>query len=312
MKNTLISLVLIWFAAITRDVFAKIPNTSDNIVESIYIKDTKNSTSNNDVENYEEQVVKEEKTMSESVKQNELPRLKRIYIVAYGGYFYTKENNFEFNPTNNCNPSYNFICNNDNSINPIKAEAKDEYFLTGAFGINSENPLRLELSYYKMGKELELNGQNQVNLNTIDYKSQIDLKGGSVNMYFDFIFNRRQPFFIFTPYAMAGIGISDIELNDINFTGDNNSSVSIKGKSQRNKTVIYGAGLTAGINNYISLDIGYRYYDFGKIKTSHTMTKTSVDMSDVDNPIETVNEYDLELQSDFDAHVAVIGLKIQI
>lgn len=311
MKNTLISLVLIWFAAITRGAFAKIPTAQNNIVESIYIKNTKTSTSNDN--DYKEKSTKKDvKPMSESVKDTELPKLKRLYMAVYGGYFYTKENNFEFTPTNNCNISYNFICNDDDSINPIKAEAKDEYFLTGAFGINSENPFRLELSYYKMGKGLELNGKNEVNLNTIDYKSKVDLKGGSVNVYFDFIFNRRKPSFLFTPYAMAGIGISDIELSDINFTGTNNSSVSIKGKNQRNKTVIYGAGLTAGINSYISFDIGYRYYDFGKIKTSHTMTNSFVDMSDEDNPVETIDTYDLELQSDFDAHVAVIGLKIQI
>lgn len=312
MKNTLISLVLIWFAAITMDSFARVPNIPDNQVEHIYIKYITTSTDSDSeketVENKEETVTPQN---TESAKED-LPRLKRIYIAAYGGYFYTKENNFEFNPTNGCNPSYNFICNNDKSVNPIKAEANDDYFLTAAFGINSENPLRLELSYYKMGKELELEGQNIVDLDTIDYTSNIDLQGGSVNLYFDFILNRRNPSFIFTPYAMAGIGISEIELGDINFTGRANNDLTIKGKTQRNKTVIFGAGLTAGINNYISLDIGYRYYDFGKIKTSHNMISSVTDNTDEENPVITEDLYDLELQSDFDAHVAVIGLKIQI
>ena len=42
------------------------------------------------------------------------------------------------------------------------------------------------------------------------------------------------------------------------------------------------------------------------------MIDSVVDNSDPLNPITTNTEYDLELQSDFDAHIAVIGLKIQI
>ncbi|MBD5405773.1 porin family protein [bacterium] len=312
MKKVLISLVLIWFASITRVVIAKAPTNPDMVIESIYIKETTISPVAEDDYEEENDNQKEDVKMSESSKKEDLPRLKRIYLGAYGGYFYTKENNFEFTPTNNCNPSYNFICNDDDSLNPIKAEANDEYFLMASFGINSENPIRLEFNYYKMGKELELKGQNQVNLNTINYDGQIDLEGGSANIYFDFILNRRKPTFIFTPYAMAGIGITDIDVGDITFKGKDNSNVVINGKSQRNKTIIYGAGLTAGINNYISLDIGYRYYDFGKIKTSNIMSVSSTDDTDPDNPIDTTEDYDLELESDFDAHVAIIGLKIQI
>lgn len=310
MNKSFVALAVISLTSLINPACAKIPsNLKKEDIENIYIKTYDNKDYKFD-DNDEE--INENPSFQKDIKKDTLPRLKRIYIAGYGGYFYTKENNFEFAPTDNCKVSYNFICNNDKSINPIKTEAKDEYFLTGAFGINSENPLRLELSYYKMGKALELDGNNQVNLNTINYKSKLDLDGGSANIYFDFVLNRRKPSFIFTPYAMAGIGISNINLSDITFKGQNNHDITIKGKEQRNKTVIYGAGLTAGINNYISLDIGYRYYDFGTIKTSNKMIDSVVDNSDPLNPITTNTEYDLELQSDFDAHIAVIGLKIQI
>ena len=40
MKKVLISLVLIWFASITRVVIAKAPTNPDMVIESIYIKET--------------------------------------------------------------------------------------------------------------------------------------------------------------------------------------------------------------------------------------------------------------------------------
>ncbi len=126
----------------------------------------------------------------------------------------------------------------------------------------------------------------------------MDLAGGSINVYFDFVGDRRQPYLMFIPYVMAGIGASQINLDDIKFTNASKSYV-ITGKEQRNKTVVLGAGFTAGLNNYISLDIGYRYYNFGTIKTDVGMSEGS-------------STFDVQLESDLKAHIATVGLKFQI
>ncbi len=232
---------------------------------------------------------------------DELPRLKRIYLGAYAGYVYNRDDKLSFSPVNNCNGlNFDFICNSDGSINPIKTDTDGQYFLAGYFGINSAGPLRLEFGYYTLGDKLLINGQNNVDLDVIQYSSQLDIKGGSVNLYIDFIGNRRRDIFTFTPYVMAGIGISQVELDDIVFNGKD-TTFHIVGNKQRNKTIIYGAGLTAGLNNYISLDIGYRYYDFGTISTGNKL-----------NSVDGLQSYDLQLNSPFEAHIGIIGLKFQI
>ena len=109
MKNAVKSLVLIWLATIASPVFAEdlfanrdglekmyISKNKDRAYDKnpveyryIYVKETYTETDNeknsfaDDVEKTKEQV--EEK----QVEKEDLPRLKRIYIAAYGGYFYT-------------------------------------------------------------------------------------------------------------------------------------------------------------------------------------------------------------------------------
>ena len=308
MKNTLISVVLIWFTGFATSSFAKSPfNLQKEDIENIYIKTYDNVEITNE-ENTD--ILPDDE---EGVIIDDLPRLKNFYIAGYGGYFYTQESHFEFSPVDNCKGdfAFNFICDDNRMVNPIKAEGKDEYFYLGAVGLNSQGPLRLELNYYKMNKPFDIVGENTVELKNIDYKTNIDLDGATANLYFDFVLNRRVPSFIFTPYAMAGIGISTIKLDDMTFAGKN-GDISIAGKKQRNKTFVYGGGLTAGLNHYISLDIGYRHYDFGDIKTGDKMTETIVDNTDPLNPVTSENVYDIELQSEFEAHIVVIGLKIQI
>nr|MCR5506462.1 outer membrane beta-barrel protein [bacterium] len=191
-----------------------------------------------------------------------------------------------------------FFCA-DGKSNPMNVEYKDDFFLSAAFGINSANMLRLELSYYRLGKAIEMEGLNQVAGISQKYTSGIDLKGGSINLYLDLVGDRRQPYLLFVPYVMAGIGASQITLDDIAFTDATSTNYTIGGKEQRNQTIIYGAGFTAGLNNYISLDIGYRFYNFGKIKTDVGMSDGSTN-------------YDVQLESDLKAHIVTVGLKLQI
>ena len=295
MKKVLKSLVLIWVYTLTipacasENLFAPV-----STIERMYIG--KQEEKRNDFET--------ETTSSSAPKKEKESRLKRIYIGVYGGYFYTKDD-MTFTDSNHCKGAYtaDFLCT-DGKENPIALDYKDDYFLSASFGINSANPLRVELSYFQLGQAIDIQGTNTVGIDSRNYYSNIDLKGGSVNVYFDFVANRNKPYFVFVPYVMAGIGASEIDLGDVSFKGTSDSDFIVLGKVQRNRTIVYGAGITAGLNNYISLDIGYRYYNFGTIETENTLKEIAVDGT------ETLKE--LQMQTDLEAHIATIGLKFQI
>ena len=301
MKNTVKSLVLIWLTTFSTPVLAGNLFSTESNVERMYIakNDAKKSESYivADGENSENITFKSSEKSKK--KDEDLPRLKRLYIAAYAGYFYTTDS-MEFEETKKCGGSFQslFFCANGVS-NPVVVDYNDDYFLSGAFGINSANMLRLELSYFRLGKEIAMEGMNQVAGVTQKYASSIDLTGGSINLYFDLVGDRRLPYLVFVPYVMAGIGASQIDLGDVTFTDTNSTTFTLGGKDQRNKTVVYGAGFSAGLNNYISLDIGYRYYDFGVIKTDVGMSNGT-------------EVFDIQLESELKAHVATVGLKLQI
>lgn len=318
MKNTVKSLVLIWLTTIAVPAFSGDFYTSKDNLERMYVSKNNHYDFEEKPEEYRyvyiqqnyvipdvkagdsEKNEKQPKALIEkkSEKEDKLPRLKRLYVGVYAGYFYTTDN-MKFEESKNCSGAYKseFFCVDEKS-NPMDIEYKDDYFLSAVFGINSANMLRLEFSYFKLGNPIEMEGFNQVNNLTQKYLSNIDLAGGSINVYFDFVGDRRQPYLMFIPYVMAGIGASQITLDDIKFTNAS-KSYTITGKEQRNKTVILGAGFTAGLNNYISLDIGYRHYDFGDVKTDVGMNDGS-------------SNFDVQLKSKLDAHVATVGLKFQI
>lgn len=325
MKNILKSLVLIWLSSLAVPAFASDLFAPVDTIEKMYIgKHSSNKSDDSDdyydyeqtpnsasttsvsVENLNVDVAKTTKTKR---KKDKTPRLKRIYVAGYAGYFYTPDD-MKFSDTQKCNGSFSadFICR-DGKDNPINVKYKDDYFLSAAFGINSENPLRIELSYFGLGKDIQMDGMNQVGMDTRSYQSFVDLRGGTVNVYFDFVANRRKPYFVFVPYVMAGIGASEIELGDMTFSSTT-ANYSLAGKTQRNKTVVFGAGISAGLNNYISLDIGYRYYDFGTVETGDTLTATIPDTTGTG--ADTVEYYDLQLETELKAHIATIGLKFQI
>ena len=318
MKNTVKSLVLIWLTTFSLPVFAESLFATKEGLEKMYLSKKEGKVSSEkQSENYSFIYIqptylvsdeeKNEAVENKSLKENEnvkskdedLPRLKRLYISGNIGYFYTG-NDMSFEDSRNCTGLYQspFFCKNDAS-NPMNVEYKDDYFMSFAFGINSANMFRLEFSYFALGKALEMEGLNQVEGVTQKYLSGLDLNGGSINLYFDLVGDRRRPYLIFVPYVMAGIGAAEISLDDITFTDEYSVSYTIAGKTQRNKTIVYGAGFSAGLNNYISLDIGYRYYDFGKIKTDVGISFGS-------------SVQDLQLESDFKAHVVSVGLKLQI
>ncbi len=313
MKNTVKSLVLIWLASLSMPAFAQDLFTSKENVERMYL--ARKSDMNSEVKvykksepektyDYDDEVVEDNVQTKNneyfSEKEEDLPRLKRIYLGVYGGYFYTKNDMF-FEDVNKCNGAYKsaFFCSEEGVTNPFNVEYKDDYFLSASFGINSANIFRMELSYFRLGKEIEMEGLNIVEDYSQKYNGTIDLKGGSVNVYLDLVGKRQKPYLLFVPYVMAGIGATEINLGDIAFTDRFGNSFTIAGKDQRNRTIVYGAGFTAGLNNYISLDIGYRYYNFGYVKTDIGMDNGT-----------TV--YDIQLESELEAHIATVGLKFQI
>ncbi len=299
MNKVLKNLVIIWLSSISTPAAANLIFNSDNSIENMYL--SKNSPK-------EESFKSLISSKNEEKEIKEEDRTKRLYVAAYGGYFYTRDN-MEFNDANDCQGGLkpDFVCNS--SIpNPIKLDYENREFYTVAFGINSENPLRLEFSYFELGKELEINGKNQVGADERKYVSSTDVLGGSINAYLDLVIHRNKPGVVFVPYVMAGIGISEVDLSPLAFTGTSGNLYEIGGNKQTKRTTVFGAGFSVGLNNYISLDIGYRYYDFGTIKTADFMTETN--NTDPLNPV--VTNHDIELKSDFEAHTAVVGIKFQI
>ena len=344
MKNILKSLVLIWISsmalsasaakkesaasnqAISRIVIIErqaSPSTatkksskkSKRVAKKTYTDDDEIKVSSSpstrvERDSFSEEVVYDDyEETPRSKSKSKYPKLKRIYFAGNIGYFYTR-NNMKFTDTNKCNGLLvsDFICNEDSQANPILLDYKDEYMWSAAFGVNTTGPFRFELSYFKLGKDLAITGSNIVGIDTRYYFSDLDVKGSSANIYFDFAAHRRDPYFLFVPYIMAGVGISDIHLGDVRFLGsDKTTEYKIFGRDKRSKTEILGAGLTIGLNNYIAVDIGYRYHNFGKLKTSPIMMET---VHDEDKT--TINLYDLQLETKLKAHIATVGLRFQI
>ena len=255
----------------------------------------------------------EEKNIKENInnKKDKIEyRQKYLYASASIGYFLPK-NNMNFYDMEDCGGPYNadFICNSRKD-RPISATYDNNYFLSAAFGINSETFLRFEFSYLQLLKKLNIEGVNRVGVDNRKYFSNIKLNTSSINVYFDFINRRNEPYSVFVPYMMAGIGLSNIRLNDFIFTGTMDKKYTVFGKKQENKTIIYGFGLTAGINSYISMDIGYRYYDFDTIKTD--IVTQEEETIPGPPPSVNINNFDIGLKSHLRANTIIITGKIQI
>lgn len=87
-------------------------------------------------------------------------------------------------------------------------------------------------------------------------KGEFDYTSYMFNVYWDLA-----PYSWFTPYLNAGIGWSELEYT---FTYDEANGGTDSYKKDR-FTWSVGAGLSAKMTNRLNLDVGYRYFDFGKL-----------------------------------------------
>ncbi len=76
------------------------------------------------------------------------------------------------------------------------------------------------------------------------------------NVYWDLA-----PYTWFTPYLSAGVGVTELEYN-FSYNNDDSGSDSY---DKTRFTWSVGAGISAKMTNRLNLDVGYRYFDFGKL-----------------------------------------------
>lgn len=89
-------------------------------------------------------------------------------------------------------------------------------------------------------------------------KSETETDSYMWNVYLDL-----SPYTMFTPYLMAGIGMTNIDLHD-KFTS---SSVTRRESySENNFTWALGGGLSAQVTTRINVDLGYRFWHMGDIE----------------------------------------------
>lgn len=113
-----------------------------------------------------------------------------------------------------------------------------------------------------------------------DYKTKIDVQSLFLNAYYDFKNSTA-----FTPYIGAGVGLAFVGTK-MNVNGYEDSidvsndswDYTVGKKTRTNFAWNVGLGCSYALNETVSIDLGYRYADFGKAKT-----KTLTGYDDVDN-----------------------------
>ena len=83
---------------------------------------------------------------------------------------------------------------------------------------------------------------------------EFDYDSYMFNLYYDF-----SPYTWFTPYFQAGIGVTNMEYK-FHYVGEGSHSL-----KENNFTWVLGGGISAKMTNRLNIDVGYRYYDMGKI-----------------------------------------------
>ncbi|MDD4557205.1 MAG: outer membrane beta-barrel protein [Alphaproteobacteria bacterium] len=125
------------------------------------------------------------------------------------------------------------------------------YSVSGAIGYRYEY-FRFELEGILRG-DTEKDKTNSVT--GIIESESFESKSYMFNVFWDL-----SPYTMFTPYLMAGAGISDLS-----YTKKFNTSQDPMGYDETNFTWTVGGGLSAKVTSRFNIDVGYRYFDMGKI-----------------------------------------------
>jgi opacity protein-like surface antigen len=114
-------------------------------------------------------------------------------------------------------------------------------------------------------------GNNPVGINA-DMKLSMNIQTLMLNLYYDF--RNSTPF---TPYVGGGVGLAFIqawgaaEVNTWDNTGGGgapmSSDVSLGAKHQTNFAWQVGVGCSYDFNDYVALDLGYRFMGLGNVET---------------------------------------------
>jgi opacity protein-like surface antigen len=125
---------------------------------------------------------------------------------------------------------------------------KDRFIAGGALGYRYKH-IRAEAEYTWRHKK---DGAVTYGFNHADTKSQSYM----FVLYYDFF-----PYFWFTPFVNAGVGMTQNRLKIKN----NLSGVSVHKAKDDEFTWSLGGGISLKLTNRWNADFGYRYYDMGKI-----------------------------------------------
>lgn len=133
-------------------------------------------------------------------------------------------------------------------------------------------PVRVELEYAatsQMDKKMKNSlWSNEYGEAWEDYKMKIDIQSLFFNAYYDFKNSTS-----FTPYIGAGVGLAFVGAKvsvdgHIETPGFSDTwSDSLGKKTRTNFAWNVGLGCAYALNDTVSIDLGYRYADFGKAKT---------------------------------------------
>ena len=126
-------------------------------------------------------------------------------------------------------------------------------------------PLRAEFEYAWRGKKEMFNSALEVDANVSgNEKFKVGAQSFFVNAYFDI--HNSSPV---TPYIGAGLGLASVSADyQASLSDGTNEGGFGFNKTKTNFAWNIGAGAAWKISDMISLDLGYRYADFGKVKAS--------------------------------------------
>ena len=88
--------------------------------------------------------------------------------------------------------------------------------------------------------------------------SEFKSRSYMANIYWDL-----SPYTMFTPYVSAGLGITTLEYS----YKTSDTSGTNKSYKEDNFTWSVGGGLSAQVTTRFNIDLGYRYYDMGELKS---------------------------------------------